>query len=30
MTAAHERLYLRTLHQLVTAGIPFGVFKPLI
>ncbi|QNH63072.1 hypothetical protein [Hymenobacter sediminicola] len=25
MTAAHERLYLRTLHQLVAAGIPFGV-----
>jgi hypothetical protein len=24
MTAAHERLYLRTLHQLVAAGIPFG------
>jgi hypothetical protein len=25
MTAAHEQLYLRTLHQLVAAGIPFGV-----
>ena len=25
MTAAHERLYLRTLHQLVAAGVPFGV-----
>ncbi|MDO7844735.1 hypothetical protein Q5H92_00080 [Hymenobacter sp. M29] len=24
MTAAHERLYLRTLHLLVAAGIPFG------
>jgi len=24
MTAAHERLYLRTLHQLVAAGVPFG------
>ncbi|GAA4023208.1 hypothetical protein GCM10022409_03790 [Hymenobacter glaciei] len=26
MTAAHERLYLRTLHQLVAAGVPFGVW----
>lgn len=25
MTAAHEQLYLRTLHQLAAAGIPFGV-----
>ncbi|AHJ95501.1 hypothetical protein [Hymenobacter swuensis] len=25
MTAAHERLYRRTLHQLVAAGVPFGV-----
>ena len=25
MTAAHERLYLHTLHQLVAAGVPFGV-----
>lgn len=25
MTAAHERLYLRTLHQLVAADVPFGV-----
>ncbi|MBF9220449.1 hypothetical protein [Hymenobacter ruricola] len=25
MTAAHERLYLRTLHRLVAAGIPFGI-----
>ena len=24
MTASHERLYLRTLHQLVAAGLPFG------
>ena len=24
MTAAHERLYLRTLHQLVAAGVAFG------
>lgn len=25
MTAAHERLYLRTLYQLVAASVPFGV-----
>lgn len=25
MTATHERLYLRTLHELVAAGIVFGV-----
>ena len=25
MTAAHERLYLHTLHQLVAAGVPYGV-----
>lgn len=24
MTAAHERLYLRTLRQMVAAGLPFG------
>ena len=24
MTAAHEQLYLRTLHQLVAAHVPFG------
>lgn len=24
MTAAHEQLYLRTLHELVSAGLPFG------
>ena len=25
MTAAHGLLYLRTLHQLVAAGVPFGI-----
>ncbi|RSK46167.1 hypothetical protein [Hymenobacter perfusus] len=25
MTASHERLYLRTLHELVAAGVVFGV-----
>jgi hypothetical protein len=26
MTATHEQLYLRTLHELVAAGVVFGVF----
>lgn len=29
MTADHERLYLRALHRLVAAGVPFGVLGTL-